>query len=264
MYKNFNPNLSMFGVVCNQKMLNMKMGPIQPLFNGYPKSSLSVAGVFAYFGHHITDQDVLQTFAINRSKEKSFAHTYTKINAIIRMLFFSIRKIPNMKRKFLQENYGEFALSMKSISLEDKIDYIYHNVVTRESPFRVHGPASFCSIVYSMLLLKVLKSSTNTRYVESDFNLLMSHCNDVVSCEVPNTLKKIAKFIKNKDSFVQLTDEDALKTLQSKLGNENDAAKLFIEFLNKHGHRGFGELDVLNLPFQTNPIPCVQVIKVIF
>ena len=101
--------------------------------------------------------------------------------------------------------------------------------------------------------------SENNPHLEEDFNLLISSCDDVISAEVPNSLRDIANSIKDKESFKQLSDEDALKTLR----NETDeASKKFKDFLSKHGHRGYREFDPMASPWADDPIPCVKNIKV--
>ena len=96
--------------------------------------------------------------------------------------------------------------------------------------------------------------------MESDFNLLISSCTDVISAEVPNNLREIAKSIKNKESFRQLSDEEALQVLIK--GTDESSAK-FKQFLERHGHRGYREADAMYKPWKGNPIPCIKTIKVI-
>ena len=82
----------------------------------------------------------------------------------------------------------------------------------------------------------------------------------MVSAEVPNSLRQIAKSIKDKQSFRQLTDEEALQVLVK--GNDESSAK-FRQFLDIHGHRGYRELDPMYDTWKLNPIPCVQTIQVV-
>jgi hypothetical protein len=82
----------------------------------------------------------------------------------------------------------------------------------------------------------------------------------VVSAEVPNKLRDIAKSIKNKETFKNMSDEEALRIL---INGSDDASQKFRQFLSKHGHRGYRECDPLHLPWADNPIPCVKTIKVI-
>ncbi len=95
--------------------------------------------------------------------------------------------------------------------------------------------------------------------MESDFNLLISSCNEVVSAEVPNSLREIAKSIADKESFRQLSDEEATRQL---INGTDEASQKFKQFLLKHGHRGYREMDPLHKMWAENPLPCVKTIKV--
>ena len=95
--------------------------------------------------------------------------------------------------------------------------------------------------------------------MEDDFNLLISSCDEVISAEVPNNLRDIAKAIEDKKQFIQLSDEEALKAL--KYGTDESSQK-FKQFLLRHGHRGYREFDPMYPTWATNPIPCIKTIKV--
>jgi hypothetical protein len=96
--------------------------------------------------------------------------------------------------------------------------------------------------------------------LESDFNLLISSCNEVISAEVPNNLREIAKSIRDKHSFKQMSDEKAMKTLME---GTDESSQKFKQFLDKHGHRGYREFDPMHQPWAYNPIPCIKNIKVL-
>ncbi len=87
----------------------------------------------------------------------------------------------------------------------------------------------------------------------------MSSCTDVISAEVPNTLRDIAKSIKNKKHFIQMSDEEALNTLRE---GTDEASQMFKQFLIRHGHRGYREADPMHSPWADDPIPCIKTIKV--
>lgn len=103
------------------------------------------------------------------------------------------------------------------------------------------------------------KFLANNPLLDEDFYLLISSCNDVVSAEVPNMLREIAKSIEDKKNFVDLSEEEALKELTN---GKTDASRTFIQFLIKHGHRGYREVDPYHPTWAKNPIPCVKTIKV--
>lgn len=102
-------------------------------------------------------------------------------------------------------------------------------------------------------------STDNNPDLDEDCNLMISSCDEVISAEVPNYLRIIAKLIGDKERFRQLTDEEALKELRDVT---DEASRKFKEFINRHGHRGYRELDGMHLPWRDNPTPCIRTIKV--
>ena len=99
----------------------------------------------------------------------------------------------------------------------------------------------------------------NNPHLDDDFNLMTSSCDEVISAEVPNNLRDIAKAIKERTQFTQLSDEEALKALKD---GKDEASQKFKEFLDRHGHRGYRELDPMHPPWRDDPIPCIKTIKV--
>ena len=95
----------------------------------------------------------------------------------------------------------------------------------------------------------------------NDLALLLSSCNDVVSAEVPNELRKIAECIKDPQQFLSLNDDEALQFLRSGTTQSSDKFK---NFLLKHGHRGYKEFDAAILPWGEDPIPVLKTIRVCF
>ena len=181
---------------------------------------------------------------------------------LLHMLFVVPRKIPHVKKLVFEQNYTDIATPMKQISLKDKLDFLCQSMIDKAIVFDVHGPASFGSMIKAMFLRLTMKGlEANTDDLDNDMNLMMSHCNDVISAEVPNMLREIAKAVQDKESFIKLTDEEALDVLRSKSSTESKASEIFDEFLTKHGHRCYRELDPMYPTWRTVPIPVVQVIK---
>ena len=100
----------------------------------------------------------------------------------------------------------------------------------------------------------------DNQHLESDFNLMIFSCDEVVSAEVPNILREIAKCIKDKQWFCKLSDEEALQMLRE---GTDDASVKFRDFLQTHGHRGYKEMDFMCQTWEDNPIPCIKNLKVI-
>lgn len=241
----------------------MRSGPFLQLFMDYPNSDFSIATVFAFFGHHIKDEDVLESFrTAPREKLRGWRLKLFLPFSMIYMLFINQRKIPYVNRLLFQEHFADVSAKMKRVPLEEKLEFLCNFVVSEYIVMEVHGPASFSSMIKTMILRNVLKKvEKNTDDLDDDINLLISHCNDVVSAEIPNILKKVAQSIQNKESFAKLSDGDALELLKNVSSSESDAATLFVEFLQKHGHRCYRELDPMYPTWNEEPTPCVQVIK---
>ena len=130
-------------------------------------------------------------------------------------------------------------------------------------PPRGHIP---CTCLFTLIVLKITKLinqnsiTENNPHLEEDFTLMVSSCDDVISAEVANNLRDIAKSIKDKERFRLLSNEEALKELRD---GRDEASVKFSHFLDRHGHRGYRELDVMHPPWRDNPIPCIKTIKVI-
>ena len=258
----FNPYRPIMGFMYNQVMFNMKMDMILGLFNQYPESDLVTAIVLAFFGHQITDPDVLESFRESRSRLKQSGKQKMKMLGMAwEMLFSAQKKIPQLKREIIDQNRGDISGPMEKMPLEKKFDFLINQAVVNFADAQVHNATLGGSTITSMSLGKMLKSDDDQATTD-DINLLLSHCNDVVSAEIPVMLRNIAKAIENKDAFVNLSDNEALEVLRGKDGKETGAVKHFNTFLNSHGHRGHREIDPFYLPFKKNPIPCVQVVKV--
>ena len=178
------------------------------------------------------------------------------------ILFFNHKGVKKLQKKVFEENFGEIVNTIKNVPLEEKQRKTFSAMIKQSAHMSVHGFASMGSTMKSMFLLKVLKSSTSDPdQAEQDYNLLMSQCNDVISAEVPNMLREIAKELLDKDKFASMSDDDALTVLQDLNGKESKAALIFKEFIKRHGHRGYREFDPLYPTWRTDSRNPVQVIK---
>jgi len=81
----------------------------------------------------------------------------------------------------------------------------------------------------------------------------------VVSAEVPNELREIAKTIEDPENFLMLSDDEAIQLLLSGI---NQASDKFKNFIRKHGHRGYREFEYMANPWGDNPLPIIKTIKV--
>ena len=236
------------------------------LFMDYPNSDFSISAVLAFFGHHIKDEDVLESFRkAPRERLRSWRFKLIMPFAMLHMLFVNQWKIPTVKKMIFEENFADITVLMKKYPLKEKLEFICDFVVSKYIVMEVHGPASFASMIKTMILRGVLKKvEKNADDLDSDMNLILSHCNDVVSAEVPNMLRNIAQAVQNKESLAKLTDDEAVALLKNPSSSEPIASKMFLEFLSKHGHRCYRELDPMYPTWNEDPTPCIQVIKSMF
>lgn len=260
----YNPYRPVMGIFYNQVMFNMKQDFVQGMFSQYPESDIITALVYAFFGHDITDEDVLESFRRSRDRLRPTLRQKMRIlGQTYELLIKGPKQIPALKQAVIEENRGQIAAPMQTVPLSmEKLHFVLKKVFVNFDEGQIHSGTLLGSTVKSMLLMKALGSEDRAR-TEADHNLLLSHCNDVVSVELPNFLRRIAAALKDREAFAKLSDEEALKVLQdgSKSGEE-EAAKLFEEFIRKHGHRGHRETDAYHLPLCMKPTPAVQVIKV--
>ncbi|CAG2119091.1 unnamed protein product, partial [Medioppia subpectinata] len=135
------------------------------------------------------------------------------------------------------------------------------NVRMFSEGLKYHGAVSMGSGIKNAILKAILQSaSTNDSYMESDYNLMISSATNVISAEVPKMLSEIAKSIKDKQWFRQLSDEEALQVLTT---GSDESSQKFRYFIERHGHRGYREVDPMYKPWKGNPMPCIKTIKTI-
>jgi len=107
---------------------------------------------------------------------------------------------------------------------------------------------------YNHVILLII-SDAKSEDVYSDFAQLLSSANEVISAEVPNTLREIAKSIPNPEEFQLKSDDQMIEYL--KTGDDTCCIK-FRELLKKHGHRGYREFDVLAKQWNDNPLHLIK------
>ncbi|XP_014679273.1 PREDICTED: uncharacterized protein LOC106819124 [Priapulus caudatus] len=88
----------------------------------------------------------------------------------------------------------------------------------------------------------------------SDLACLMSGGPNAVSGDVPASLDRLAAAIRSSAHarrFLDLNSTDAVKLLDSEQSGE--IKSVYDDFLNKHGHRCVGELELREKPWRSNP-----------
>ena len=235
--------------------------PFDFFMRDYPESDFSIAQVMGFFGRDLDDTDVLEGIRFMKENTKPPNWMVRTIFPIMLFLmpFITPRNVKKLQHRIFVKRSFEIVSRLKDVPLENMQKVVYELFQKSLTNIQVHAIASFSSTIRCLHLMRLLKNSTtNESDILHDYNLILSHCNDVESAEVPNLLREIASKIEDSNTFQELTDEDALLLLKT---SNSKAAKLFAVFLERHGHRGFREFDPLYLTWEKNPIPCIQVIK---
>ncbi|CAG2112977.1 unnamed protein product, partial [Medioppia subpectinata] len=259
--EDYNPYFEILGIEYNQLMFNLTSGGFG-FFNDYPEDKVSREMVLSMFGHHFDDKDVLKVFKENRlAKKKSSLYGKLKMAFMaIDSVLFSPTKLIKLKTQIMENKKHSVVYELQRLSTAKDIwKALLDKFFVISNDTRFHGPVSMSSSIKNMILKFVLEGALpNNPDMDSDYNLMISSCNDVISAEVPNSLREIAKSIKDKQWFRQLSDEEALQVLQT---GSNETSIKFRQFLDRHGHRGYRELDPMYHTWKENPIPCVKTIK---
>ncbi|CAG2171233.1 unnamed protein product [Oppiella nova] len=247
-------------VQCNQVMFNMTS---IDYFADYPESKQAQQTVLSKFGHHIHDEDLLKSFKAKRL-ERASSSLVGKVRSfpfIINVLLFGPKNLLKTKSLFMDEKKYDLVNILRQFSnskaIYNEILNNYH--IISNTGLETHGPVTMGSSLKNAILKATLQGAMKDNAdLDADFNEMISSCNDVISAEVPNSLRDIAKSIKDKQTFKQLSDEEALQVLYK--GTDESSVK-FKQFLERHGHRGYRELDPMYKPWKGNPIPCIKTIK---
>ncbi|CAG2119218.1 unnamed protein product, partial [Medioppia subpectinata] len=254
----YNPYVDMMGVCYNQLFFNLT-NYVFDRFYDYPESKLSEYSVLAFFGHHITDRDTLNMFQEKRHR----LHRPSLIENIkyyANIFFFGRAKMFADIDKYM--GHYDMVQKLRQYSGAKRVfDGLMKEYEMTDVMFFHHSWATQGSTIKNGIIRYLLESAQqNNPNLDSDMNLLISSCDEVVSAEVPNRLRDIAVAIEDRQRFVRLSDEEALEELRRGTG---EASRLFDQFLKDHGHRGYKEMDPYCKPWEDNPIPCVKNLKAI-
>ena len=274
----YNPFRSVVASFYNQVCFNLHFELTKVAYKDYPEGDFATAHVFAYMGGHITDKDVLEVFRKARespsSKEPSLQQGLKLACIAYDGILKTPQKIPALIQRVVVENGGDILGPIRKLPLlTDKFHFTLKQMAENFNDDFYHSGTLFGSIAKSMLLMKALKSAGDRDRAEADHNLLLSHCNNVISAEVPARLREIALAIEDKEGFARMDEDEAVKAFQSmkrdvEKGNkietlkESKAALLWSQFLAKHGHRGNKEQDPYFKPLIMDTRPAIQVIQV--
>ncbi|XP_074030149.1 rifampicin phosphotransferase isoform X2 [Leptinotarsa decemlineata] len=212
----------------------------------------------AVFGHSVLDEKMNEMF-VNKLGVTS------ALDAI--MEFF---RIFNSARK-MKETLAEAKQLVNNLNLDYKENEPPSSIFRRiddalEDVSRVsicHCKTTSVSVLYQVIVMNILLGREKELTVEhsTDFALILSSCEDVVSAEVPKRLEEMVETIKNQshsNEFCELKPEQGLDWLEN---NCPEAKKLFDIFLQEHGHRSAGEFEVNEESWAENPSKVISMIQ---
>lgn len=101
----------------------------------------------------------------------------------------------------------------------------------------------------------------NVFKTKSEFKKFLASIGNIESANVPEMMREIAKLIKNKnkdDDFLEVEPSNGVKWLQE---NCPAAYELFKKFIERHGHRGLKEFDLMTKTWAMQPEKVVEMIQ---
>ncbi|KAL3270914.1 hypothetical protein HHI36_021421 [Cryptolaemus montrouzieri] len=212
----------------------------------------------AVFGHPVLNED-LHRLAIERfgiftefAKMKQFA-----------IIFTLVWKAPGeMERMISTMEDLDFKIGRKDTAM-DMYEKIIRVMDVYVDLAKTHCLISLISVVYQTLSMITLmegnKEITTDHY--SDLALILSCCKDVVSAEVPSRLEEMADALKKcglADQFVKLPPDNGVSWLKE---NCEEVHKRLEKFLQDHGHRVLGELELSTNTWGMNPSNVIEMIQ---
>ncbi|XP_058808365.1 uncharacterized protein LOC131673972 [Phymastichus coffea] len=119
----------------------------------------------------------------------------------------------------------------------------------------LHTHTTRCSVFSQVLMLSILSEGNEQLSMEhySDIAVLLGSCSDVISAQVPLTLKQITQTIKENDlseDFKQVNPSEALSWLLTHCPKVHNQVQKFIEI---HGHRGIEEFELITETWGMKP-----------
>ncbi|KAG1679048.1 Prodigiosin synthesizing transferase PigC [Nymphon striatum] len=167
---------------------------------------------------------------------------------------WAIMKVFSTRKKLanaMMRRWTNFDLTFEKY---DSATELSQALFTETEPLLEHS-----SITSSQYIVYFFHAATTLEVTEnhySDFANLMaieSSTDDVESVNIPKALKELSLIIDKeigKRKFTSMSVQEAVSWLQS---NENPVKKNFDEFIQRHGHRCFKELDVISKTWSMQP-----------
>ncbi|CAG9815135.1 unnamed protein product [Phaedon cochleariae] len=212
----------------------------------------------AIFGHPVLNEEINELL-VNRlgitPALKKLKETWGIIG-LARKLKLIVQQAQSLTKEL---NYN----SRENAALSEIVENIFSTFGTLVEIALCHSGTSTVSVFYQIVLMNIMlegQEEFGTDHI-SDFALILSSCEDVISAEIPKNLEEIAKEIKNQgnsEEFCTMKKELGIDWIEK---NCPAANKLLQIFLKNHGHRSLGEFEVITESWAENPsalIPMIQ------
>ncbi|KAJ8956354.1 hypothetical protein NQ318_015092 [Aromia moschata] len=212
----------------------------------------------AVFGHEIFDEKI-HGIAVNRMGLTPVLTEVSVVVGLIRLAAGNHKTYERIRRKAAK-------LEME-IRPEDTLSTIHRKIQDSFGEFKrfadFHTHTSSVSVFFQVVAMIVLCANSDELTTDhySDYALLLSSCEDVVSAEIPVYLERIAKIIREEgysEEFCTIKPEFGVTWLRAKCP---EAHSVFHEFLQNHGHRSLGEFDVMEETWAEDPSKVVLMIQ---
>ena len=224
---------------------------------------MDVVGALSIFGYDIFNEENVR-IAVHRNALQSIP-AYKILLHLMKSLF-GVKKYMNELKDYLDEMKNKFASKnlvrfKKSIDL---MDFIYKTNDEVDEAYGCHMKASNNSILYQMMAFGILtqKSTKLTIDHHNDISLILGSMSNVESANIPEMIKEMAGeiiWIEKREEFLEL---DNKKVVAWMIKNCPDAHKMFLGFIERHGHRCLNEMDFISVPWKLEPEKVVEMIKV--
>ncbi|XP_050499805.1 uncharacterized phosphotransferase YvkC isoform X1 [Diabrotica virgifera virgifera] len=223
------------------------------------KQDIEVSSItvdLAIFGHRVIDKNLNDI--CNKIRECSTGYD------TLRTLLWSIKCAwQNHDINKRAQNLVK-TLDFETASLQELYDKIDRALATNvEEIARCHSHTTGVSVFYQMLTMNIIlegKQDITDDHI-SDFALILSSCEDVISAEVPKYLEQIASTLKNADSKETFKNIYAPEGVTWLKNNCPVAYALYTEFMEKHGHRSRGEFEIMEETWNDNPSQVIAMIQ---
>ncbi|XP_055938076.1 putative phosphoenolpyruvate synthase [Argiope bruennichi] len=231
-----------------------------------------ISGV-ALFGRIIDDDDLYELAKERFSDEPVKLFT----NGLYIKLFYRMIYGAKAKLKRLYKNYRGYTLSStKFNNSQELFDHLISCCTGMSTPMGTHIVCSEASCCLNLIIFNILQKAVgeiNTD-VYSDFSQLVTTSSGVESADVPAAMERLAYFILKEKSpedfksmkteaiiltfYIFMNFQEALRWLET---SSTTAGERYRDFLIKHGHRCFREMDIHSLTWKTDPQSLVKLLQ---